>query len=67
MHWYTVFGGERLAEATADLVRAADDDVRSHGSWYGQEFRVRHGTDHHLKRWSATQPLAPVVTPPTGA
>ncbi|TGB15158.1 hypothetical protein [Streptomyces sp. MZ04] len=30
---------------TADLVRAADDDVRSHGSWYGQEFRVWHGTD----------------------
>ncbi|MWA16239.1 saccharopine dehydrogenase NADP-binding domain-containing protein [Streptomyces sp. BA2] len=56
VHWYTVFGGERLAEElamawaldsadTTDLVRAADEDVRRHGSWYGQEFRVWHDSD----------------------
>jgi hypothetical protein len=56
VHWYTVFGGERLAEElamawaldsadTTDLVRAADEDVRRHGSWYGQEFRLWNGTD----------------------
>ncbi|MEV0218336.1 saccharopine dehydrogenase NADP-binding domain-containing protein [Streptomyces sp. NPDC050704] len=56
VHWYTVFGGEHLAEElamswaldstdTADLVRAADADVRRHGSWYGQEFRLWDGTD----------------------
>ncbi|MEU4998143.1 hypothetical protein [Streptomyces sp. NPDC021622] len=31
-------------EDTADLVLAADEDVRRHGSWYGQEFRVWHDT-----------------------
>ncbi|MFK4105653.1 saccharopine dehydrogenase NADP-binding domain-containing protein [Streptomyces sp. NPDC019531] len=59
LHWYTVFGGTRLAEElamawaldtadtadTAELVRAADEDVRRHGSWYGQEFRLWNGTD----------------------
>ncbi len=56
VHWYTVFGGQRLAEElamswaldstdTADLVHAADADVRRHGSWYGQEFRLWDGTD----------------------
>ncbi|NGO07002.1 KR domain-containing protein [Streptomyces sp. HC44] len=56
VHWYTVFGGEHLAEElamawamddmeTAGLVQAADADVRRHGSWYGQEFRLWDGTD----------------------
>jgi hypothetical protein len=56
LHWYTVFGGTRLAEElamawalgtsdTAELVRAADEDVRRHGSWYGQEFHLWDGTD----------------------
>ncbi|GHH91538.1 saccharopine dehydrogenase NADP-binding domain-containing protein [Streptomyces capillispiralis] len=51
VRWYTVFGGERLAEElamawalettdTADLVTAAEEDVRRHGAWYGQEFRL---------------------------
>lgn len=55
VHWYTVFGGERLAEElamawaldttdTADLVAAADEDVRRHGAWYGQEFHLWRGT-----------------------
>lgn len=30
---------------TAELVRAADEDVSRHGSWYGQEFRLWNGTD----------------------
>ncbi|WP_155060262.1 saccharopine dehydrogenase NADP-binding domain-containing protein [Streptomyces blattellae] len=55
LHWYTVFGGTRLAEGLAmawaldtpdatELVHAADEDVRRHGSWYGQEFRLWNGT-----------------------
>ncbi|MFF5158155.1 saccharopine dehydrogenase NADP-binding domain-containing protein [Streptomyces sp. NPDC000348] len=54
VRWYTVFGGERLAgelamawaldsTETAGLVAAADEDVRRHGAWYGQEFHLRDG------------------------
>ncbi|MER6622062.1 saccharopine dehydrogenase NADP-binding domain-containing protein [Streptomyces sp. NPDC000931] len=54
VRWYTVFGGGRLAEElamawaldsteTADLVAAADEDVRRHGAWYGQEFHLWDG------------------------
>ncbi|MFI2373504.1 saccharopine dehydrogenase NADP-binding domain-containing protein [Streptomyces sp. NPDC018964] len=54
VRWYTVFGGGRLAEElamawaldsaeTAGLVAAADEDVRRHGAWYGQEFHLRDG------------------------
>lgn len=56
LHWYTTFGGTRLAEElamawslgtadTAELVRAADEDVSRHGSWYGQEFHLWNGTE----------------------
>ncbi|MER7666619.1 hypothetical protein [Streptomyces sp. NPDC096193] len=59
LHWYTVFGGTRPAEElamawaldttdttdTTELVRAADEHVRRHGSWYGQEFRLWNATD----------------------
>ncbi|MFI6209009.1 saccharopine dehydrogenase NADP-binding domain-containing protein [Streptomyces sp. NPDC051041] len=55
VRWYNVFGGGRLAEElamawaldsteTAELVAAADEDVRRHGAWYGQEFHLRAGT-----------------------
>ncbi|MFF8102301.1 saccharopine dehydrogenase NADP-binding domain-containing protein [Streptomyces sp. NPDC014986] len=55
VRWYTVFGGERLAGElamawaldttdTAGLVAAADEDVRRHGEWYGQEFHLWSGT-----------------------
>ncbi|GAA2280484.1 hypothetical protein GCM10010145_59560 [Streptomyces ruber] len=54
VRWYTVFGGERLAEElamawaldstdTTDLVAAADEDVHRHGAWYGQEFHLWEG------------------------
>jgi hypothetical protein len=63
VRWYTVFGGGRLAEElamawaldsteTAPLVAAADEDVRRHGAWYGQEF--------HL--WTAGAKGAPAAT-----
>ncbi|RNG36062.1 saccharopine dehydrogenase NADP-binding domain-containing protein [Streptomyces botrytidirepellens] len=55
VNWYTIFGGDRLPEELAmawalgsadptDLVTAAADDVRRHGSWYGQEFHLWTGT-----------------------
>ncbi|MGW6602211.1 saccharopine dehydrogenase NADP-binding domain-containing protein [Streptomyces sp. NPDC055036] len=55
VHWYTVFGGDRLPEElamawaldsteTADLVAAADQDVSRYGAWYGQEFHLWDGT-----------------------
>lgn len=55
VRWYTVFGGERLAEelamawalesnGTADLAAAAEADARRHGAWYGQEFRLWDGS-----------------------
>ncbi|MEU9796321.1 saccharopine dehydrogenase NADP-binding domain-containing protein [Streptomyces sparsogenes] len=51
VNWYTVFGGDRLPEelATAwalgstdpaSLMAAAAQDVRRHGSWYGQQFQL---------------------------
>ncbi|MCE7079270.1 saccharopine dehydrogenase NADP-binding domain-containing protein [Streptomyces sp. ST2-7A] len=54
VNWYTVFGGERLAEElaltralegtdTAPLIAAAAEDVARLGSWYGQEFRLWEG------------------------
>ncbi|WP_221350541.1 saccharopine dehydrogenase NADP-binding domain-containing protein [Streptomyces beigongshangae] len=54
VRWYTVFGGGRLAEElamawaldsteTAELIAAADEDVRRHGAWYGQEFHLWDG------------------------
>ncbi|AQS66746.1 saccharopine dehydrogenase NADP-binding domain-containing protein [Streptomyces pactum] len=56
LRWYTVFGGGRLAEelamawaldgtGTAELVTAADEDVRRHGAWYGQEFHLWDGVE----------------------
>ncbi|GAB3123877.1 saccharopine dehydrogenase NADP-binding domain-containing protein [Streptomyces calidiresistens] len=55
VNWYTVFGGERLAEElaltralegtdTAPLVAAAAEDVARLGAWYGQEFRLWEGS-----------------------
>ncbi|MBB0244700.1 KR domain-containing protein [Streptomyces alkaliphilus] len=55
LNWYTVFGGERLAEElaltwalegtdTAPLVAAAAEDVARLGAWYGQEFRLWEGS-----------------------
>ncbi|MFJ1701163.1 saccharopine dehydrogenase NADP-binding domain-containing protein [Streptomyces sp. NPDC088252] len=54
VHWYTVFGGKRLAEElamawaldstdTAELVTAASEDVSRYGAWYGQEFHLWDG------------------------
>ncbi|MFF9690895.1 saccharopine dehydrogenase NADP-binding domain-containing protein [Streptomyces sp. NPDC014623] len=51
VRWYTVFGGTRFPEEltmawamdsddTADLVAAAEEDVKRLGAWYGQEFHV---------------------------
>ncbi|MCQ8193852.1 saccharopine dehydrogenase NADP-binding domain-containing protein [Streptomyces rugosispiralis] len=55
IRWYTVFGGDRLPEELAmawalgdadpaALVTAAAEDIRRHGSWYGQEFHLWTGT-----------------------
>ncbi|RKR88352.1 saccharopine dehydrogenase-like protein [Micromonospora pisi] len=51
VNWYTVFGGDQLPQQlamswalestdTRDLISAATEDVRRHGSWYGQEFHL---------------------------
>ncbi|SCL15347.1 Saccharopine dehydrogenase NADP binding domain-containing protein [Micromonospora inyonensis] len=56
VNWYTAFGGDRLPEQlalswalrdtnTSDLVSAAAEDVRRHGTWYGQEFHLWNGDD----------------------
>ncbi|MEH1015782.1 saccharopine dehydrogenase NADP-binding domain-containing protein [Micromonospora sp. CPCC 206060] len=56
VNWYTAFGGDRLPEQlalswalgdtdTSDLISAAAEDVRRHGSWYSQEFHIWDGDD----------------------
>lgn len=56
VNWYTAFGGGRLPEQlalswalddtdTSEVVNAAAEDVRRHGTWYGQEFHLWDGND----------------------